>query len=260
MPATQPPPTPRRRGRIEAAYFLAAYLVYVAARWIFVGDPATAQRNATWVWELEQATGTAIEVSVQRAFSAPVLSAVLSNVYLAAQLAVLPAAIVWVYRRSQSIYRRFRTTVIATWMISVPIFAMFPVAPPRLADLGLADTVSTQAAVVLNGSSTMFYNPFAAVPSLHVGFAFAVGIAVAVAARRRWVKAVALLWGPVVTLTVVATANHYVFDVLVGLVVTLAGFALWFTYPHRRDRPVVLSAPSGRAPARDGAWPLAPAR
>ncbi len=261
---TASPSLPRhrqaRRGRVEAGYFLLAYLVYVGARWVFVGDAGTAQRNAAWIWELEQATGTAIEESVQRAFGSPVISAVLSNVYLAAQLAVLPVAIVWVYRRSESVYRRFRTTVIATWMISVPIFALFPVAPPRLADLGLADTVSAQATVVLNGSSTIFYNPFAAVPSLHVGFAFAVGVAVAFAAHRRWVKAVALLWGPVVALTVVATANHYVFDILVGLLVTLAGFALWFVHPQRRHRPVVLTTPPGRAPARAGVQPLAPAR
>jgi hypothetical protein len=30
-----------------------------------------------------------------------------------------------------------------------------------------------------------------------------------------------------VTLTVVATANHYVFDALAGVTVTAAGFAIW---------------------------------
>lgn len=223
-------------------WFLLAYLVYVTARWLLAGDGAVAQRNAAWVWELELATGTAIEGSVQRAFGSSAMSAVLSNVYLAAQLAVLPLAIVWVYRRSQPVYRRFRTTIIATWMISVPIFALFPVAPPRLAALGLVDTVSNQAAVALTGSSTMFYNPFAAVPSLHVGFAFAVGVAVAVAARRRWVKALGALWGPVVTLTVLATANHYVFDVVTGLAVTLAGFGVWYLHEHRPGRPVAIGA------------------
>jgi hypothetical protein len=65
--------------------------------------------------------------------------------------------------------------VIATWLIAVPIFALFPVAPPRLA--GFVDTVSDQAPVALTGHSTVFYNPYAAVPSLHVGFAFAIAIA-----------------------------------------------------------------------------------
>jgi hypothetical protein len=59
------------------------------------------------------------------------------------------------------------------------VFALFPVAPPRLAGIGIADTVNSQAAVALTGHSTVFYNPYAAVPSLHVGFAFAIGIAAA---------------------------------------------------------------------------------
>lgn len=239
-----------RRGRAEAGYFLVTYLVYVTARWVFLGDVDTAQRNATWIWNLELATGTAIEGSVQRAFSSQAASTILSNVYLAAQLAVLPVSIVWLYRRCQPIYRKVRTTIIATWMISVPIFALFPVAPPRLAALGLADPLSGQATSVLSGSSTMFYNQFAAVPSLHVGFAFAIGVAVACAARSRWIKALAALWGPVVTLTVIATANHYVFDVIAGLAVTAAGFGVWHVRERRLERPVrlarVAEAPVGR--------------
>jgi hypothetical protein len=87
-----------------------------------------------------------------------------------------------------------------TWLIAVPVFALYPVAPPRLANIGLTDTVSQQAAVELTGRSTIFYNPLAALPSLHVGFAVAVGIAVSLAARRPWGRALALLWGPLVGL------------------------------------------------------------
>jgi membrane-associated phospholipid phosphatase len=116
--------------------------------------------------------------------------------------------------------------VIATWLIAVPVFALFPVAPPRLAGIGIADTVSSQAGVALTGHSTVFYNPYAAVPSLHVGFAFAIGIATAAALHSRRAKGVALLWGPLVTLAVIATGNHYVFDVAAGLFVTAAGFTV----------------------------------
>src|SRR5262249_4146103 len=105
-------------------------------------------------------------------------------------------------------------------------------APPRLAGIGIADTVSHQAAVALTGHSTIFYNPFAAVPSLHVGFAFAIGIAVAAAGRHRWAKALALAWGPLVTLAVVATGNHSLFDVAAGLAVTALAFA--FTRERRQ--------------------------
>jgi len=144
---------------------------------------------------------------------------------LAAQFVVVPAALVWLYRRAPGVYLAVRNTPLATWVLAVPILALFPVAPPRLARIGIADTVSAHAPVALSGRSTVFYNQLAAVPSLHVGFAVAVGVALAFAAHRAWAKALALSWGSVVALAVVATGNHYVFDIGAGLVVTALGFA-----------------------------------
>ena len=134
--------------------------------------------------------------------------------------------------------------------MAVPIFAVFPVAPPRLAGIGLADTVSHDAAVALTGHSTIFYNPYAAVPSLHVGFAFAVGIAVQVTLRARWARALALTWGPLVTVSVIATGNHYFFDAAAGLLVTGLAYAGVRVTP----RPPLLRS-SGPAPRRRFALP-----
>jgi membrane-associated phospholipid phosphatase len=214
-----------RRWRAQLSIFLGAYLLYDAARWIFSSDLGQARAHAEWVIGLERSAHVAIEGSVQRALDSGATSWVLSNVYLAAQLVVLPVALIWLYRRSRPIYRALRNTVIATWLIAVPIFALFPVAPPRLAEVGIADTVSSQAGVGLTGRSTLFYNPFAAVPSLHVGFAFAISVAAAFALRAPWARALALLWGPLVTVSVVATGNHYLFDIVAGLLVTALGFA-----------------------------------
>jgi membrane-associated phospholipid phosphatase len=217
---------PSRARRTQLSIFLAAYVLYDAARWIFASDPDSARVHAEWIIDLERSTHVAIESSVQRALDSGAPSWILSNVYLAAQLVVLPLSLIWLYRRSRPIYRALRNTVIATWLIAVPIFALFPVAPPRLAGIGIADTVSSQAGVGLTGRSTLFYNPFAAVPSLHVGFAFAIAVAAAAALHAPWAKALALLWGPLVTLAVVATGNHYLFDVVTGLLVTAVGFAV----------------------------------
>jgi membrane-associated phospholipid phosphatase len=137
---------------------------------------------------------------------------------------VVPGSLIYLYRRSPGVYRRLRDTILATWMLAVPIDALFPVAPPRLAGIGMADTVSDQAGVALTGHSTVFYNPLAAVPSLHCGFAFAIGIALAAAARRPWTKALAPAWGPIVSLAVVATGNHYLFDIAAGLLVSVLGY------------------------------------
>jgi membrane-associated phospholipid phosphatase len=210
--------------RKQLSLFLGAYAVYSVARWLFLGDASTAVRHAHWILRLERTMGVAIEGSVQHALGSGAPIWVLSNVYLAAQLVVPPAVFIWLYRRSREVYRGLRDTVLATWLIAVPIYALFPVAPPRLAEPGIADTVSAQAGVTLTGRSTIFYNPVAAVPSLHVGFAAAIGVALFIALRSRWAKALALLWGPTVALAVVATGNHYVFDVAAGLLVTVVGF------------------------------------
>jgi hypothetical protein len=211
--------------RPELALFLAAYLLYDAARWLFAGEAPEARDHAQWIIGLERSAHVAVEGSIQRALDSPAPSWLLSNVYLAAQLVVLPAALVWLHRRSRPVYRQLRNTVIATWLIAVPVFTLFPVAPPRLAGIGIADTVSDRAAVALTGHSTIFFNPFAAVPSLHVGFAFAIGIAAAAALRNPSARTLALLWGPLVTLSVLATGNHYVFDAAAGLLVTAVGFS-----------------------------------
>jgi membrane-associated phospholipid phosphatase len=213
--------------RRELVFFLAAYGVYNLARWVFVGDIDHAQEHARWIVDLERDAGVAVERSVQRGLDSGAATFVLSNVYLAAQLVVVPGSLIWLYRRSPEVYRVLRNTVLATWLIAVPIFAIFPVAPPRLAGLGISDTVSQQAGVALTGHSTMFYNPFAAVPSLHVGFAAAISVALYFALRRPWARALALLWGPLVALSVVATGNHYVFDMAAGLLVTALGYAAW---------------------------------
>jgi membrane-associated phospholipid phosphatase len=64
------------------------------------------------------------------------------------------------------------------------------------------------------------------VPSLHAGFALAVGVALAMAFRHPIAKAAALSWAPIIGLAVVATGNHFVFDIAAGAAVTIAGYGL----------------------------------
>lgn len=229
-----------RRLHPELLFFLGAYLLYLGARWVFAGDPDTAREHAAWIASLERSAHVAVEASVQRALDGAPISWLLANVYVAAQLVVLPGTLLALYRWARPVYIRLRATVLATWILAVPMYGLWPVAPPRLAGIGIADTVSDHL-VPLSGHSTIFYNAYAAVPSLHVGFAFAISVALAVALRPRWAKALALLWGPLVTLAVVATGNHFIFDGAAGVAVTLAGFALGTTLPRIVPRPVALA-------------------
>ena len=244
-------------GRREFALFGAIYLLYDAARWVWAGNLPLARAHALRVIAVERSLHMAIEGSVQRALDSPVPSFLLSSVYLAAQAVVLPATLVWLYRRSPRIYQQLRSTVVATWLIATPVFALYPVAPPRLAGVGIKDIVSHQAVVSLTGPSTLFYNPYAAVPSLHVGLAFAVGVGAAAALHRRWARGLALLWGPLVTVAVVATGNHYLFDAATGLLVAATAFVATRTFSRGHiavrlpRRAAGLRASRGSAPAAE---------
>jgi hypothetical protein len=236
--------------RTQIGLFLLAYLVYSAARWLMVGDLASAQDHAAWIVDLEQDLGVATEASVQEALTGTWILWLLNHAYIAAQLVVVPGALIFLYRRSRPVYHRLRNTILATWLISVPVYAAFPVAPPRLADMGLVDTISEQTGFAMDSNlTTAFYNELAAVPSLHVGFAVAVGIAIASAVRNPLVKTAALLWGPAIGLAVVATGNHFVFDIAAGLVASAVGYGVGTVAARateRRPASVASNAPALR--------------
>jgi membrane-associated phospholipid phosphatase len=215
------------RARAQIGLFLLAYLVYSAARFFTIGDLASAQDHARWIVDVEESTGTAVEASVQSAFDGTWMLWVLNHLYLIAQLGVIPAALIFLYRRSHKLYETLRNTILATWLISVPVYGLFPVAPPRLAEMGIADTITEGGVFAMDSNfTTAFYNELAAVPSLHVGFAVAVGFALFAALRNPALRFLALLWGPVIGLAVVATGNHFVFDMVAGVAASILGYGL----------------------------------
>jgi membrane-associated phospholipid phosphatase len=216
-----------RRAATQIGVFLLAYLLYSAARWLTVGDLHSAKAHADWILHLEDHLGVAWEGSVQQALTGTWVLWVLNHLYLAAQLIVVPGALIFTYLRARNVYVGLRNTILATWLISIPVYAAFPVAPPRLAGMGLVDTITSQTGFAMDSKlTTSFYNELAAVPSLHVGFAVAVSIAVAAAVRNPVIKGLAMLWGPAIGLAVVATGNHFIFDIAAGLVASALGYAV----------------------------------
>jgi membrane-associated phospholipid phosphatase len=210
--------------------FAATYLLYAASRWVVTGELEDALRHTEVIVALERQLGILVESSVQHALDGTAWLWLLNHAYLAAQVAVLPAALVWLYRHHQGEYRTLRDTIVVTWLLALPVFWLFPVAPPRLAELGITDTITAQTGLALDAKlTTSFYNPLAAVPSLHCGFALAVSIALARAVRHLAARALAVAWTPLICLAVVATGNHFVLDIVAGLAITTLGFVLVYT-------------------------------
>jgi hypothetical protein len=148
--------------------------------------------------------------------------------------------LVWVYRRRREHFPLVRTTLIGSTALALVGYVLYPAAPPRLAGLGFADTVTKHAG--LNLSSDLLaslYNPLAAVPSLHFGYALLVGVTVAVLAESRAWKIAGALYPLAMLYIIVATGNHFLFDAAAGgLVIVLAWLAArWLAGRPAQRRP-----------------------
>jgi hypothetical protein len=146
------------------------------------------------------------------------------------------AFLIWLHRTHSERFPLVRNTLIAATGVALSIYLLYPVAPPRLAGLGFVDTVTHNAKV--NLSSDLLgglYNPFAAVPSLHFGYALLVGVTVAVLAKGRVARAIGWSYPAVMLLVIVATGNHFFFDAAGGALAIGIGYvaASWVDSPAK---------------------------
>jgi membrane-associated phospholipid phosphatase len=128
--------------------------------------------------------------------------------------------------------------MIASGLLGIAIFVSYPVAPPRLAGMGLVDTVTVHSNSYRVLQPPAFVNQYAALPSLHVGWDLLMGIALATAAARPLLRALAALMPLAMVAAVVLTANHYLLDVVAGAAVALVGLAIAVAVERRGDRRV----------------------
>jgi membrane-associated phospholipid phosphatase len=124
------------------------------------------------------------------------------------------------------------------------IFLVYPVAPPRLAGLGLTDTVTSYSHSYRALQPPSLTDRYAAVPSLHFGWDLLVGLTLARFHPRTVVRVLGALMPVAMALAVVMTANHYVLDVIVGGIVAMAGLALASLLLRWRERRSQLEAGS----------------
>jgi membrane-associated phospholipid phosphatase len=99
-------------------------------------------------------------------------------------------------------------------------YTVFPTAPPRfMPEWGFMDTVSDFTPVNVSHTSTSMstlFNPYAAVPSMHVAFALMIGWPLAMLARSSVVRVLWIVYPFVMTFVIVVTANHFILDALLG--------------------------------------------
>ena len=237
-------------GRIELAALAALYGAYELVRGFGSEDWVAARAHTSDIVALERHLHLFVERDVQTFVSSlPGVASLLGLLYVLLHFAGTAAALTWVHRRRPHAFPFLRTTLIVSTALALVGYVLYPAAPPRLAGLGFADTVTTHTG--LNLSSDLlgsFYNPIAAVPSLHFGYSLIVGVALAQLASYRWLRIVGAAYPAAMLLIIVGTGNHFIFDAAAGAVVVAAGWLV----ASRLAAPA-LPAPV-RLPAPQEAW------
>ena len=259
-------------GRRELAVFAAAYLAYFGVRAVTQGAPQRAVANAIGVMHLERILHIDVEGSVQTlvAGSRTLVDAA-NGLYIWGHWPLLIGGGVLLFHLAPEHYYRLRNVCLLSGAFGLVVFALFPVAPPRLAPSGLVDTITLHARAYRTALPPALVNEYAAMPSFHAGWNLILGVELFRSTRNLALRAFAVAMPAAMAFAVVATANHYVLDVLAGaLAVSLA--LLVVTRIERRRRPSTVASdalaahavprrPSGRqrrghaAPGRGAARP-----
>lgn len=211
------------------------YAVYSAIRNAVPEQRAQALDNADWVWRTEQFLGIAVEDTVNHAADSVTWLILTMNYYYATlHFVVTVVVLVWLYTAHPGRYAATRLVVFATTGTALLGYYLFPLAPPRLMrGDGFIDTVQVHQTwgSMASGNLADMSNQYAAMPSMHVGWAVWCGVTIAALAKPLWVRLLGVLYPLVTLVVIVCTANHFWLDAVGGVICLAFGFALsWGWY------------------------------
>ncbi len=188
--------------------------------------------NAYRVLDLEWSHGFFVESRIERFFLqfGGVMSAI-DVFYIVCHVTVTIGVLVWLYFRRPAYFPFARNLLMATTAIALVAFYVYPTAPPRLlSNYGFVDPTVLYHLVSQGGAqvSSYTYNPYAAMPSLHVGYAIVSSWGIFIAVRHRIIRTLAVLYPFTMAAAVIISGNHWVLDVVgAGITVLLARLVLY---------------------------------
>lgn len=221
----------------QALVMLLATYTYFRVRHLTEGARGLALEHAHDLVGLEQRLGIYLEPDLQSLVTdSATLSRLANGIYIYGHWPVIALVMVWTALRHRAVFLRLRDGMLISGFVGMFIFATYPLAPPRLASLGLTDTVTERSDAYRVLQPPQLTNQYAAMPSLHAGWDLLVGLAIVSATSLLAVKVIGYLLPVLMTLSVVVTANHFVLDVVAGLALALLGHALAAWPARRRER------------------------
>jgi hypothetical protein len=237
--------------RIVREVLLLAFLfgVYNLGRFISAGHAGEAFAHADELIHLQTQLGLPSETTVQQAaLTIPDLAQLANRYYAFVHFPLTAIVLLWLMIRRPAQYSKARWALASLTGLALIGHLVFPLAPPRMMP-GWVDTgVLLGQSVYGPDAESGIANQFAAMPSLHVGWALMVAVFMirATRSRRRW------LWiaHPVSTFTVVVvTANHYFSDGLFAIALAVPLLILFRNGRVRRDSAPALLRPDGQQSA-----------
>jgi hypothetical protein len=223
----------------EVLLILGLFMVYRLGRLAITGHDDLAVSNAWWVWDVERALGLPDEELLQDwVLQWPDLLRAANWYYVAVHFPVTLAFLGWGWwKRPPAEYRWARRLLTILTGLALVVHVIMPLAPPRmLGSLGFLDTMAHFGPSAYEGDAANIANQFAAMPSLHVGWALLIAVVV-VRTTKPWFRWLAMVHPFITVVVVVATANHYWVDAIAAAL--LLGVALAVTPDPWGPAPVV---------------------
>lgn len=224
----------------QLSLLVGAYFAYGLVRGLVEGRGTAAFKHARELVHLERTLHLFIEPSVQAwASGSHFVMEVSSWLYVNAQGTITITALLYLYLRHNSSFYFVRNMLLVAMALALIGYLVFPVAPPRfLPEWGFIDTVDRMTPVNVSHTSGLgeaLFNPYAAVPSMHVAFAVMIGWPLARLVRSSVARVAWIVYPLVMTFVIVVTANHFIADALLGALT--AGAAAYAARWLARARP-----------------------
>ncbi len=221
-----------RRGVYEFTLVIVLFMAYFTTRGIVSGRAADAFDNAYQLMQIQNWLGISWEMTLQSwIIQHDSLIWAVNSIYVYTHMPALILFALWVFIWHHNRYSEVRNVFLGMLGVGLLVYALIPLAPPRFFSAsGFIDTLATYSSIDYHQDGIeMLYNPYAAMPSLHVGFAVFVGIGIIMIGRhwRHWI--VGTLYPVLMSIAVVGTGNHFILDVVAGALLALGA---WWAVPR----------------------------
>src|SRR3954454_16306096 len=238
---------------VSAGAWEAALICLLFALWQYVGGLARTHHaggisHGYAVWHTERAWHLPNELTLQHFLMGhPWLVHVSDWYYGGAHLSSMCMFLVWLFIRHRDKYAQWRNVVVLSTGMCLAL-ELIPVAPPRFltSGTGIVDLPLQYGESVYGFWGSTVAGQLSAMPSVHVGWAVLLAVAVISVSTSKW-RWLILLHTGFTIFVVVATGNHFWFDGLAASAFVVLGIlferVLRVVAERVRERLVLRPAP-----------------